>query len=210
LKIAFDENVPVAMVRVFQTFAKERQLRKLMGNFSIESAADYTPKLSDVDYARKNDVPWIKRFAGVGGKVIISGNTEMKNIPHERLALLQEGMVVIFFESRWNDWNFFRKCALLLHWWPVIAKKIKTAKRGTFWHIPLNWVENGKLRKVSTEDAKKLKIERQLKAKNKQRSRRRKKRVIAPVTPAQGDLLDLIPVLAVEKNVDQATKKNPT
>ncbi|MEA2951836.1 MAG: hypothetical protein QOJ96_1356 [Alphaproteobacteria bacterium] len=127
LKIAFDENVPLALVRVFQTFAKERQLKKQFGEHVIESAADYTPKRGDDDYQKNNDAPWIRRFAKAGGKVIISGNTEMKNVPHERLALVQEGMIVIFFEGRWSQWRFFSKCALLLHWWPVIEKKLKTA-----------------------------------------------------------------------------------
>ena len=76
MKIAFDENVPIAMVRVFQTFASERQLRKLSGSFEIKSAADYTPRPGDPDYVPRSDVPWLKRFAADGGKVIISGNTE--------------------------------------------------------------------------------------------------------------------------------------
>jgi hypothetical protein len=67
VKIAFDENVPMAMVRVFQTFASEKSLKKLTGNFVIESAKDHTPKTTDSDYLPKNDVPWIKRFAAAGG-----------------------------------------------------------------------------------------------------------------------------------------------
>jgi hypothetical protein len=96
VKIAFDENMPMAMVRFFENFATERQLRKLTGNFDIESAKKYTPELSDDDYVAKNDVPWIRRFAKAGGRVIISGNTRMREVPHERLALIECGMVTIF------------------------------------------------------------------------------------------------------------------
>jgi hypothetical protein len=201
LKIAFDENVPSAMVRVFQTFANERQLQKLLGGFVIESAATYTPKPGDADHAKHNDVPWIKRFAAAGGKVIISGNTAMKNVPHERLALVQEGMVVIFFEPRWNNWKFCSKCALLLHWWPVVAKKLKTAKPGTFWHIPLNWAENGKLRKASAEDPRRLKIERQLKAKIKPRKVSEQKAAVIPSQPAQGSFHELMSPRGGEQDV---------
>jgi len=169
LKIAFDENVSPAMVRVFQAFASERQLKKVTGEFEIKSSKDYAPKPGDADYIRGSDVPWLKRFAADGGKVVISGNTEMKNVPHERLALIECGFVVIFFESQWSNWKFFRKCALLLHWWPQVATKAKRAKAGTFWHIPCNWKETGRLRKVSNEDPKLLKIERQ-----KKKPRRRK------------------------------------
>jgi hypothetical protein len=103
LKIAFDENMPPALVKVFKTFASEKQLKSILGNFEIESAVDYTPRKDDPDYLRKNDVPWIKRFAAAGGKVIISGNTQMKFVPHERLALVQAGMIVIYFENQWNN-----------------------------------------------------------------------------------------------------------
>jgi len=88
------------MVRGFETFATERQLKKLTGNFDIESAKQDTPESQDDDYIAKNDVPWIRRFAHAGGRIIISGNTNMRNVPHERLALIENGMIVIFFESR--------------------------------------------------------------------------------------------------------------
>jgi hypothetical protein len=188
LKIAFDENVPSAMVRAFQAFAKERQLRRVTGTFEIKSALDYTPKLGDADYQRNNDVPWLKRFADDGGRVVISGDTSMKNVPHERMALVQLGLVVIFFESRWSNWPFFSKCALLLHWWPVIARTIRKAKPG-FWHVPCNWVENGRLRRVSTEDPKRLKFERRQKA---VRQKKAAKRKIGP--PPDKTLLDLMGV----------------
>jgi hypothetical protein len=186
LKIAFDENVPIALVRVFQTFASERQLRKISGNFEIRSAIDYTPRPGEPDHVPGSDVPWLKRFAADGGKVVISGNTEMKYVPHERLALIELGFVVIFFESQWSNWKFFRKCALLLHWWPVVARRIKRARPG-FWHIPCNWTENGRLRKVSSEDPKKLKLERR-------QAKPRKKKTKPPVSQplSHGPLFEFV------------------
>lgn len=179
MKIAFDENVPSAMVRAFQLFAKENQFRRRMAKFEFKSAMDYTPKPGDPDYLRKNDVPWLKRFAEDGGKVVISGNTDMKNQNHERLALIECGFVVIFFEPQWSNWVFFRKCALLLNWWPKIESKIKRAKPGSFYHIPCNWVEDGKLRRVSNQDPKMLKIER----KQRGARRRRAKTQTTPASP---------------------------
>ncbi|QQO34495.1 hypothetical protein JJC00_01965 [Bradyrhizobium diazoefficiens] len=63
------------MVKVFQTFANERQLKRKIGAFEITSAMQYTPNSGDDDYLKKNDAPWIKRFAAAGGN---SGDTEMK------------------------------------------------------------------------------------------------------------------------------------
>jgi hypothetical protein len=185
LKIAFDENVPHAMVRVFQTFANEYQLKKLSGNFEVKSARDYTPQRGDPDYAPNNDAPWLKRFAADGGKVVISGDTNMKYVPHERLALIECGFIVIFFESQWSNWKFFRKCALLLHWWPQVATKARRAKPGSFWHIPCTWSEKGRLRKVSNEDPRKLKIEQQQK-----KPRKRKPKVEAPAAASHGPLFE--------------------
>jgi hypothetical protein len=181
------------MVKVLKTFANERQLQKLiLGNFKIESAVDYTPKKGDPDYLKNSDVPWIKRFAAAGGKVIISGNTDMKYVPHERLALLQAGMIVFFFDGKWNQWKFFRKCSLLILWWPEISKKLQRAKPATFFHIPLSWNEKSKLRKVSTDDPRLLKIEKQFKAGDKVRRARKAAAEAKAKLPLQTSLLDLL------------------
>jgi hypothetical protein len=179
LKVAFDQNVPIGLVKVLQNFASEHQFRRISGNFIIKAATDYTPKPGDDDYRPKNDVPWLKRFADDGGKVVISGDVRMKSRPHERLALIEHGFIVIFFEAQWSDWKFWRKCALLIHWWPVIAAKIRRARRASFYHVPCNWVEDGQLRWVSNKDPKLLKIE--------QRERSARKRKAAKSTTKSSD-----------------------
>lgn len=185
MKVAFDQNVPIGLVKVLQNFASEKQFRKISGNFVIKAAADYTPKPGDDDYQPKNDVPWLKWFADDGGKVVISGDVRMKSRPHERLALIEHGFIVIFFEAQWSDWKFWRKCALLIHWWPVIAAKIKRAKKASFYHVPCNWVDNGRLRWVSNKDPKLLKIEQRTRA-----AKRRKKAKDLPAKPSDGPLFD--------------------
>jgi hypothetical protein len=169
------------MVRVFEGFGKERQLRILTAGLIIESARDYTPLPGDHDYLPSNDVPWIKRFSRAGGKVIISGNTRMRSQPHERLALVEEGMTVFFFERQWSNWKFCRKCALLMHWWPKIAAKAKRAGPATFWAIPSSWDDKGALRKLSTEDTKLLKMERQIAAQPDKAAERKARRQRKPI-----------------------------
>jgi|SRR3954451_4146876 len=166
------------MVKVFQTFATDKQLLKLSADLIIEKAQKYYPAAHDPDYLRRNDAPWIKRFAEAGGKVVISGNTDMKARPHERKALVETGMVVIFFESSWNQWDFFRKCSLLLHWWPMIVRQLKTAKPSSFWHVPAVWpkTNSAKLRSVPNTDLKLEKMERQMAAQPKIRAERAAKR----------------------------------
>ena len=186
MKIAFDQNVPIGLVKVLQNFASEKQFRKISGNFIIKSAADYTPKPGDGDYLPKNDVPWLKRFADDGGKVVISGDVRMKSRPHERLALVEHGFIVIFFEAKWSDWKFWRKCALLIHWWPVIAAKVKRARNASFYHVPCNWVEDGKLRWVSNKDPKLLKLEQRVRS----AKRRKKQAKETPGKLSDGPLFD--------------------
>jgi hypothetical protein len=206
LKIAFDENVPPAMVKAFQAFANERQLQKITGNFEIKSAADYTPRPGDHDYSPRNDVPWLRRFAADGGKVVISGDTKMKNVPHERLALVELGLVVIFFESQWSEWKFFRKCALLLLWWTAVARTVKRATPG-FWHIPCNWKEKGNLRRVPSEDPKLLKRERK-----KPVGKRKKIKPLDPIVKSTNDgpLFAYADSKKEENNVEHAEEDTKT
>ena len=190
MKVAFDENVPAAMVRVFQTFASERQLKKLIGTIEVTSAAAYTPKPGDSDYKRKNDEPWIKRFAADGGKVIISGDTRMRYVPHERLALIQAGMLVFFFDGKWSEWGFFHKCSLLIHHWPAIATRVKRNNLAAFWQIPLSWHVKAKLRRTSLDDPQKLKLERRSRKKRVARKRPDKQVTAEVRMPTLFDLLE--------------------
>jgi hypothetical protein len=149
LKLAFDECVPMGMVRVFQSLAKERHLRRAMGEFTIVLAKTYAPKPSDDDFIKDEDVPWLVRFAKDGGKFVISGDASMLDNPHEMLALANLGFVVVIFERRWSDWDFFRKSSLLLHYWRDISRAFRNSRPGTFWRVPGHWKENGELRDVS-------------------------------------------------------------
>jgi len=176
LKVAFDENMPAAMVRVFRSFHKEPSLRGIVKGFELEWAKDYTPSRDDPDYEAHNDVPWIKRYAAAGGRIIISGDVKMSSVPHERLALVQEGMVVVFFAPKWGGWQFCRKAALLLHWWPTILTHVRKAKPG-FYAVPCSWPEeNAELREMSTEDMHLVKMQKQIAETEQKRRVRRARR----------------------------------
>lgn len=145
MKVAFDEHVPAAIARALESFANEQKFKSLTGGLQVERAQDYAPKPSDLDYLENKDAPWIKRYSKSGGQIIISGDTNMMTQPHERLALLEEGMIVVFFGKKWSSWQFFRKCALILCWWPKIVTTVKKAERGTFWRVTTDFGETGDL-----------------------------------------------------------------
>lgn len=161
MRVAFDEHVPIALVRVLQSFSEERKFKRLSGGYLIERARDYAPNVDDEDYLKGSDVPWVRRYAAAGGQIIISGDTNMMSEPHERLALLEEKMIVCFFGSQWSHWKFFKKCALVINWWPSILRTMGTAEKGTFWRVPTNWMEDGELEPLPTEDKRLVRILRQ-------------------------------------------------
>lgn len=161
MRVVFDEHVPSALVRVLQSFSNERQFKKLTGGYTIERARDYAPKVDNPDYLKGSDVPWVRRYSAAGGQVIISGDTNMMAEHHERLALLEEKMIVCFFGSQWSGWKFYKKCALVINWWPTIVKTMAEAERATFWRVPASWQEDGELDSLPTEDKKLLRMIRQ-------------------------------------------------
>ena len=145
--------MPAAMARVFQGFAAEKALKHLAEGIILTQAKDYYPQTTDGDHKGKDDSPWIKRFADDGGKVVISGDTNMKKKAHERLALVDAGITTIFFPGPWSGWKFCQKMALLMHWWPAILALAKDPKPG-FWMVPLSYPkgEDAVLRPISSED----------------------------------------------------------
>lgn len=180
--------MPAAMLRLFQQLHSERALKHLVAGISLHKVQEFYPQPDDPDYLPKNDAPWIRRYAAAGGRVIVSGNTKMKVVAHERLALVQEGMTVIFFPGVWSNWKFCRKSSLLLHWWPVILKAARKPKPG-FFVVPRAWPDEGKakLREVPTDDLKLVKIEQQLAARDGVRKAREKRRADSTQTEMKFD-----------------------
>lgn len=162
-------------------WAKVPAIRRVSKGLILVKAGDYEPKKTDHDYVKGNDAPWLDRFAADGGHAVISGDTKMAQRLHEKLCLYEHGFVTVFFEPQWNGWNFFRKTALLLHWWEEVATKIKVAEKGTFWAVPAAWpTKGGELRNTSLGLAKLLKDRKR----NPPASRLPRSRKTEQVTPA--------------------------
>jgi len=129
VKVAFDENIPLVMVRVFESLAKHSDLL----NCEIHTAKQYAQK------PKEGDVPWIVRFKEAGGDVIISGDIRIRSNLHEQKALRDAGFIAFFFTSAWSQKNGFVKGAFLLNWWPKIREYMTSSKPGDLWEIPFTW-----------------------------------------------------------------------
>ena len=149
------------MATVFQSLASHRGIQKLSSGLVIERAKDYAPGPDDHDYIRRNDSPWVKRFAAAGGQAIVSGDSKMRTDRAEREALVQTGMVVFFFDPAWNQFKFCDKCAMLLHWWPCALEVAEAAPKPSFWRIPATWNAEVGIAQVSHADLSLERIERQ-------------------------------------------------
>lgn len=156
IRVAFDENVPAVLAKVFIALAKESPIRGASKGIIWERAADYAPGRKKGE--RRDDVPWLDKFAAAGGHAVISGDVNMRRRNHEKLALYHHGFVVVFFEAQWSNWNFFHRTGLMLHWWGDIISKIRTAAPGTFWVVPCSYPrEAPELRNMSLGLARLLK-----------------------------------------------------
>lgn len=97
------------------------------------SARDYVvPKA-------KSDVPWLVSFSKDGGRVVISGDKKMRGNLHEQAALIQAGLVAVFFHPKWNGQDPFTRAANLLKWWPKVQEAIEKAKPGDMFEIPFDF-----------------------------------------------------------------------
>lgn len=129
MKIAFDENIPPQMVRIFLAQAGTN----LALGHEIVSAQDYRP----ID--EHGDENWLGRFAADGGNVIISGDKRIRVLPHERAALTEGGLIAYFFHAQWNNSDFHTKSAMLIKRWPQIVQHMTAAPAGSCWEIPFDW-----------------------------------------------------------------------
>lgn len=129
MKVAFDENIPLVMIRVFQTLAKQSSILKC----EIHTVKQYTSK------PKEGDIPWIVKFKDAGGQVIISGDTKIRSKLHEQKALSEAGFIGFFFTGTWSKKNGFVKGAMLLNWWPKIREYMDTSSPGDLWEIPFQW-----------------------------------------------------------------------
>jgi hypothetical protein len=131
LKIAFDEHIPPEMAGPVKALLEDGI------ELEIVLAKDYA------DPPASSDVPWLVKFAADGGRVVLTGDKEMRSRLDEQAALRELGLVVFFFPPAWNNWNMTDKCAFLLKWWPAIVAKAQESSPSDFWEMKASWTQTG-------------------------------------------------------------------
>ena len=83
------------------------------------------------------DVDWIADFADRGGRLVISGDGNMRRVQLERAALEASGLVAVFPHMKWyGNLGRWGQAAFFLAWFPSIIRLAEEAERGTHFRIP--------------------------------------------------------------------------
>lgn len=129
MKIALDENIPAAVVKMLSGLAKVDDSQKI----TVVSARKYRA----ID--EHDDENWVRRFAKARGNVVVTGDARIRSNLHEQAAFFQADMITFFFDAAWNGFTLHNKAAMLMTWWPAIIEKARASRLGDSWEMPFNW-----------------------------------------------------------------------
>lgn len=83
------------------------------------------------------DVDWISDFANRNGRLVISGDGNMRRVQLERAALEASGIVAVFPHMKWyGNLGRWGQAAFFLAWFPAIMRLTEVAERGAHYRIP--------------------------------------------------------------------------
>lgn len=90
-------------------------------------------------YQGIEDISWITDFSRNNGNVIISGDANIHNKPHQLLALHNAGLISFFMEGQWCSQQLHTQAAHIIKWWPAIKNRAEKSEKGTSWTVPFRW-----------------------------------------------------------------------
>lgn len=83
------------------------------------------------------DVSWIEDFSNRGGRLIVSGDGNMRRVQLERAALEASGLVAVFPHMKWyNSLGRWGQAAFFMAWFPAIIRLAQNAEPGAHFRIP--------------------------------------------------------------------------
>lgn len=83
------------------------------------------------------DVNWIEDFGGRGGRLVVSGDGNMRRVQLERAALEASGVIAVFPHMKWySGLGRWGQAAFFMAWFPTIIRLAQHAEPGTHFQIP--------------------------------------------------------------------------
>lgn len=139
MKIALDQNLPPKLVGVITGLYEDGE------RHDVCSSKKYEPQI------KTPDLMWIQAFVADGGQVIISGEREMRSVPHVQKGIAETGVIAYFVPTAWNAFKMEDKAGHLLIWWNRIVGHAATAPAGSLWLIPPS--QSGPFKPITYEKA---------------------------------------------------------
>lgn len=130
MRIAFDENMPPAVVRALQVLVASE-------NAGAREAIEVLHAL-DLAARGTGDVPLIHRIAdgAIGKAALVTADRRQRTRAHERRAFEDAGVVGIVLARQWNQAPMWTRAQLVLAWWFEWIRTIDGAAPGTVWSCP--------------------------------------------------------------------------
>lgn len=83
------------------------------------------------------DINWIEDFTARDGRLIVSGDGNMRRVQLERAALEASGLVAVFPHMKWyGNLGKWGQAAFFLAWFPAIMRLAEEADAGAHFRIP--------------------------------------------------------------------------
>ena len=83
------------------------------------------------------DVNWIEDFGGRGGRLVVSGDGNMRRVQLERAALEASGVIAVFPHMKWyGSLGKWGQAAFFMAWFPTIIRLAQHAEPGAHFRIP--------------------------------------------------------------------------
>ena len=83
------------------------------------------------------DVGWIEEFGARGGRLVVSGDGNMRRVQLERAALEASGLIAVFPHMKWyGGLGRWGQAAFFMAWCPSIVRLAQEAEAGAHFRIP--------------------------------------------------------------------------
>lgn len=107
---------------------------KAIGGFQRDIELE-TPR--DLAQQGLEDVHWIEDFSRRGGRLIVSGDGNMRRVQLERAALEASGLIAVFPHMKWySNLGRWGQAAFFMAWFPSIIRLAQDAEQGSHFRIP--------------------------------------------------------------------------
>ena len=125
MKLALDENLPPSLAHAIDALLVPE------GGQAISIPERFGAGIADVE--------WIAALRQEGGWGVLTADRRLRTRPHERLALMQSGLVFFVLAKGWNQEPYWPKAAGVIRWLPSMIEAFRTVRPPALLAIPYQW-----------------------------------------------------------------------